>query len=314
MSPIPYRSADEVQEAVLRHLLSDAAPVSPRGIPTVESQALSFVLTNPRARCITNPERKWSLPLALGELSWHLSGSTDASPLVHYSRAWRAFADNDGQIRGSCYGSKAFSRQEGQSPWRRAGNLLCADPATRRAVIYFNDPSAHLDVDCRDAACATSLQFMIRSGALDAVACMRSNDAIWGLPYDLFLFTFLQEMMSVELAVKLGSYYHFAGSLHVYERHRALARRILDAPPTRAFIMPPLLAPQMASGFVADEKRIRERGEAIEELDDYWRELLRVLQLFGQSQHCGWARVLSTASTPYLPVLEPLGLTAMLSN
>src|SRR5206468_2212365 len=88
----------------------------------------------------------------------------------------------------------------------------------------------HLSVSCRDAACATSLQFLLRDGVLDAVLTMRSNDAVWGMPYDIFLFTFLQELMALELGVGLGAYHHFASSLHIYERHVALARRVLSQP------------------------------------------------------------------------------------
>ena len=122
----------------------------------------------------------------------------------------------------------------------RVRRLLRSDRATRRAVLYFNDALSHLALDCPDAACATSLQFLIRAGALDAVVCMRSNDVIWGLPYDVFLFTFLQEMMAVELDVEVGVYHHFAASLHLYSRQRSLASRVLECKSWAEFRMPPL--------------------------------------------------------------------------
>src|SRR5262249_28376890 len=156
----------------------------------IENRCVSFVLSNPRRRCILNSQRKWSLPLALGELCWHLSGSVLVDALAYYAPAWRSFADSDGLIRGSCYGSKIFANDDGVSPWVRVRQLLQSDADTRRAVLYFNDSIDHLAPDCKDAACAISLQFMIRNGLLDAVVCMRSNDVIWGLPYDVFLFTF----------------------------------------------------------------------------------------------------------------------------
>jgi hypothetical protein len=58
---------------------------------------------------------------------------------------------------------------------------------------------------------------------------MRSADAVWGLTYDLFSFTLLQEMMLNELRssgmddLELGEYIHTAGSLHIYERHFGMA-------------------------------------------------------------------------------------------
>jgi thymidylate synthase len=204
-----YCSIDEAQSAVLSEIISSGHPTSPRGEATVESLAVSFSIQNPRARCVVNRERRWHMPLALGELCWHLSGSTDANSLTYYARAWRTFADSEGQIRGSCYGSKVFSPGSANL-WDKARDLLRSDPATRRAVLYFNDTASHLDIVCPDAACASSLQFLIREGYLHAFVCMRSNDVIWGLPYDVFLFTFLQEMMALELGVRLGEYHHFA--------------------------------------------------------------------------------------------------------
>ena len=47
---------------------------------------------------------------------------------------------------------------------------------------------------------------------------MRSNDIWFGLPYDIFQFTSLQILLSMELGVGIGTYTHICGSLHLYER------------------------------------------------------------------------------------------------
>jgi thymidylate synthase len=304
-----YQSIDDVQQAILSHLLREGIETSPRGVATIESEALSFTLLNPRRRCVLNSARRWSLPLALGELCWHLSSATNASALTYYAMAWKTFADSDGQIRGSCYGSKIFNTN-GESPWTRVRNLLGADRDTRRAVLYFNDTLSHLAVDCRDAACASSLQFLIRGGALDAVACMRSNDVIWGLPYDVFLFTFLQEMMATTLGVEVGVYHHFAASAHLYSKKRDLASRVLACTTSSEFAMPPLKAVNQVGSFLEFEQRIRLYDEAprAEGLSDYWEDLVQVLLLFRTSKKIGWQSALaSTAPTlRYLSVLEPL--------
>src|SRR5690348_4939540 len=133
MSLLEYRSLDEIQSDILRRLLLTGEASSPRCMPTLEARAVSFTLTNPRRRCVVNPERKWSLPLALGEVSWHLAGATDVEDLAYYAQGWKSFADNEGQIRGSCYGAKIFSKSFGATPWRRVQDLLRTDPSTRRA-------------------------------------------------------------------------------------------------------------------------------------------------------------------------------------
>ena len=48
---------------------------------------------------------------------------------------------------------------------------------------------------------------------------MRSNDVWMGFPYDVFQFTCMQILMSMELGVEIGTYTHIAGSLHLYERN-----------------------------------------------------------------------------------------------
>ena len=48
---------------------------------------------------------------------------------------------------------------------------------------------------------------------------MRSNDLWMGFPYDVFQFTNMQVLMSMELGVELGTYTHISGSLHLYKRN-----------------------------------------------------------------------------------------------
>jgi thymidylate synthase len=307
-----YRSIDEIQYDVLRHLLLSGETSSPRGMPTLEARAVSFTLADPRRRCVVNPERKWSLPLALGEACWHLSGATGADQLAYYAPIWKSFADNDGQIRGSCYGAKMFSKSLGASPWMRVQELLRADPSTRRAVLYFGDSLAHLDPLCSDAACATSLQFMIRQGQLDAIVCMRSNDAIWGLPYDVFLFTFLQELMATELQVGLGKYHHFAASLHLYEKHRKLASRIVDCGSIEVnFAMPSMENPEQVGDWLIRERciRLNQPYSAGGNLSEYWSNLADVFELFSQSKRTSWSSALT--SRPIPPYSDVLGWHAI---
>jgi thymidylate synthase len=309
-TPQVYKSLDDIQLDVFSHLLNFGVRVSPRGFPTVESAAISFALTDPRSRCISNPARMWSFPLALGELSWHLSGSTRADEIGYYAPVWTSLADSNGEIRGSCYGSKIFSPFVQTPNWDQMRSLLIADRDTRRAVFYFADTLMHFEQGCADAACATSLQFLIRDGKLDAIVSMRSNDAVWGLPYDVFLFTFLQEMMAVELGIQLGVYYHFAGSLHLYERHRDLACRVIAArAESHRFSMPAIDNLAELSKFLRIETALRLGKECPPiELSRYWNELADVLRMYRNSKMDGWGHALNSVgvSAPYLCLLAPL--------
>ena len=45
---------------------------------------------------------------------------------------------------------------------------------------------------------------------------MRSNDAYWGLPHDVFAFTMLQEILARSLTLELGTYKHAVVLLAVH--------------------------------------------------------------------------------------------------
>jgi thymidylate synthase len=62
---------------------------------------------------------------------------------------------------------------------------------------------------------------------------MRSNDIIFGMCNDVFNFALFQQLMLNELReiypeLELGSYYHVAGSLHLYEMHYKMRDNILN--------------------------------------------------------------------------------------
>jgi thymidylate synthase len=282
--PQIFDSMDEVQLAIFDYVLASGIRTKPRGMETLECAPVSFTLLSPRKRCISNPQRNWSLPLALGELAWHLSASDKVSSLAYYAPIWNSFADENGRITGSCYGAKIFSKGPTKSQWSEVRSILRKDPDTRRAILYFSDPNTSFG--SRDVACAISLQFLLRSGKLDAIVNMRSNDAVWGLPYDVFLFSFLQEMMAVELGTELGHYHHLVASMHIYDRHVALCRRVLEHP---FFLhdsaMQPMENLEEIQEFLALETAIRNaRPAQVGNLAPFWRGLLQVLYTFKESR------------------------------
>ncbi len=245
-----------------------------------------MVLANPRRRILTSAARKWSLPLALGEFCWHLSASNELSFIRYYSTRWDDFTDDEQTIRGSCYGYRLFRQDEhGASQWTVAQSLLTHDPFTRRAVLLMSQPLTAADISARDVPCASSLQFLLRDGCLDAILLMRSNDAFWGLPYDVFLFTMLQELLAAELGVKLGVYYHHVGSLHLYAKHMEKAQKVLEDTRWLDLEMPPLSDPVELGRFLAVERALRlrasEGAKLVSELPEYWQQLAEVLACYG---------------------------------
>ena len=68
------------------------------------------------------------------------------------------------------------------------------------------------------------------------LANMRSNDLVFGMCNDIFTFCLFQQLMLNELRssgmdVTLGEYFHHAGSMHVYERHYEMVKKVVSQGP-----------------------------------------------------------------------------------
>lgn len=227
-----FNNANEMFATLARYVLSNGTRSAPRGSGTIETLGISFILANPLAREITLPSRKFSLPLALGELSWHIRGDDDVDALAYYAGAWRDFTDDGQRVAGSCYGKKLMGVDaDGSSAWQRLVKLLRHDPSTRRATFSFIDNEEDLQ-NSRDISCVSNIQFLLRDGRLNLFTFMRSNDLFLGVPYDVFLFTYMQELMSLDLGVEMGEYHHYATSLHIYDAHVEDCRRIAEDNPS----------------------------------------------------------------------------------
>lgn len=271
---------DEIQREVLQALLSRGQRVHPRDQWVTEITGLTLELENPRARLIYSPNRKFSLPFAVGELCWYLSGSNRLDIIKHYSQRYAQFSDDNETLHGA-YGYRLFTDNlTGFVQWDTVIHKLRMDPDTRQAILHLHMPQ-DLTQQTRDVPCTCYLQFLIRQGRLDLIVCMRSNDIIWGTPYDVFSFTMLQEIMARQLNLEVGIYKHFAGSMHIYDRHLSMADRILSERHCPKHVMPPMPGDpwRNIAQLLAVEHHLRIDGSAdIWPQQPYWGDLARILQ------------------------------------
>jgi thymidylate synthase len=152
----------------------------------------------------------------------------------------RRFVDEDMTVFHGAYGYRLGSRPQ-LSP--RAERTLRVDagsassqldqvwaayealrhtPDSRQVVLQIWDATIDLpDPAPRsvDVPCNIAGHLMIRGNRLEWLQVMRSNDFIWGMPYNFVQFTCLQEIMAGWLGVEVGNYVHVSDSLHVYKRH-----------------------------------------------------------------------------------------------
>ena len=172
------------------------------------------VLSDPTNNIMKNSLRNLPMKYAIGELLWYMSHNNKLKEIQKYTKGWDRMSD-DGVTVNSNYGW-CIRDKYGFDQWEWCKQELSKNPNSRRAVIHIKEPS---DKESKDVNCTVCLQFFIRDEKLYCTTYMRSNDIWLGYPYDVFQFTCMQILMSMELGLELGTYTHIAGSLHLYGRN-----------------------------------------------------------------------------------------------
>lgn len=171
------------------------------------------VIEDPTRCIMRNKIRNMPIRYAIGEFLWYLSGNNKLSEIRKYTSAWDRMSDDSVTVNSN-YGF-CIKKKFGFDQWEYVKKMLTESPCSRQAVIHIKTAD---DKKSNDVNCTVCLQFFIRDSKLYMTTYMRSNDLWMGFPYDVFQFTNLQILMSMELGVELGTYTHIAGSLHLYER------------------------------------------------------------------------------------------------
>lgn len=184
-----------------------------------------MVVEDPTRNIVTSPIRKMPMRYAVGELAWYLSGSNRVDDIAQFAKKWADISD-DGLTNNSAYGYR-IQHMFGFDQWKFVKQLIEKDPNTRQAVIHIKDAS---NKSTKDTPCTVYLQFFLRDNKLHLSVHMRSNDIWMGVPYDMFSFCFLQIKMAMELGVEIGTYTHYAGSLHMYQRDYKKAIENMSVP------------------------------------------------------------------------------------
>lgn len=271
---------DAIQRIALCQILERGQRVQPQGNWVQEITCVSFQLQQPRARLIYSPGRRFSLTFALGEWLWYMRGSNQTDIIAFYNARHRVYSDTGTTLHGA-YGTRLFTPVlTGLVQWDAVLSLLRADRDTRQAVLHFHLPT-DLQAASRDTPCTCSMQFLLRHNRLECLVVMRSNDIIWGMPYDVFSFTMLQEVMARQLDVEPGTYTHVVGSLHLYDRHRAMAERIVSEAPSPVAAMPemPDQPWQGIRELFGTEEQLRIFGRAVTwPGHPYWLDFAHILQ------------------------------------
>lgn len=223
MRLITGESMNEIySEACRELLLYPENTTHSQGTTLKEIQNMGIVLTNP-LHCVTNlSARKLSKKYLAGETAFYLAGSDRLDFISHYSKFWRGISDDGIHVK-SCYGKRLFREEaNNMSQIGYVIEQILAKPDTKKAVALIYK-ERDTDTETKDNPCTMYLHFALRNGLLHATAHMRSNDIWFGLPYDVFFFVTVQQIVLAAIQEKyptarLGTYTHIANSFHAYER------------------------------------------------------------------------------------------------
>jgi len=207
-----FRNANEAYEFLHDRIIQN-------GVDFAGTKALfnvGFYITDSQDNKIINKERSWKQDYAEAEWQWYLTGIPNIDVLGDiYGKVpeiWKRMADKQGYVNSN-YGWQ----------WKRNDQLknviamLSNNPSTRQACISIYDgKEINEGTYTNDTPCTYAVQFTILHGRLDMCVTMRSNDLWYGFCNDQYCFSKLQKMVSDELNIEPGVYYHFAHNMHLY--------------------------------------------------------------------------------------------------
>ena len=175
---------------------------------------VGFTMENPMDNTIHNIERKFNLDYAKAEWDWYMSGDPSIKKLGEiYGKIpviWKRMADIFGNVNSN-YGYQ----------WKRnnqieyVAKLIKDNPSTRQAAISIYDGKEH-DRYSSDTPCTYAVQFTVLDNKINMSVYMRSCDLFYGFCNDQYQFSSLQKLMSEMTGYEVGSYYHHAHNLHLY--------------------------------------------------------------------------------------------------
>lgn len=213
-----------------KHLFETGEIVESRNGKVVEILNFKTEITNPYHRCVGGYNRNINIFFLLYEAIWIFTGKKDVASLTPYNAKMADYSDDGVNFHApygfrlrswsepsdSIFATEKIYAENGFDQIAKVIDLLSKNPDDRRAVASIWNPLLDLGVMSKDLPCNDMLMFKIRNGKLHTTIQNRSNDLHWGLPTNVFQFSFLTELMSLCLGVRLGTQTHNSQSLHSY--------------------------------------------------------------------------------------------------
>lgn len=249
--------------------------------PTRELRYVNLILENPLNRMINALTFNLTTAVPRTLLSTLLD-EINLNVIQFYNPRAFEFSD-DGKSIPTNYGNR-IRHFNGYDQLQLVIDQLKEDPTTRRAVIHIHEAGDHVR---RYTPCIDCLHFLIRNNTLECQALWRSKNALSLLPYNLFEFTMLQELIASELCVPVGRFVQTITSLHYYledqERVENIITELKEKPTPAPMDKMPFYSLEQIEHIKKLERELRIDCNGFSqknELNEYWQHMFDVLKFY----------------------------------
>lgn len=283
MYSIVGKTADEVWFKTAQLLANEGEDVYSRnfknpGQPmyTQELMHVMMTITNPRYRLVFS--RPINPAFGVVEAMGILAGANTLEFIEFWNprmKTWATKIDDEHSYFYGAYGSRLGCRPNlgdlrNKLVWinktvcdfdqlKSAYLALKDDPDSRQVVLNIYDSRLDMPDGAKtrnpDVPCNLIADLKVRDGKLHWMQTMRSNDLMWGTPYNFIQWMTVQEVMAGWLGLEPGQFTLSVSSLHVYEHHFKELKEIAQGPGPigmNAIVPPNLIFNPVLTRFTGD--------------------------------------------------------------
>lgn len=237
----------EVYPAINKVVMEEGQKMPSRYGNTMELLNYTTKIYNPTYRCVGGLGRNINVFFLLAEALWIWNGRKDVDFLEPFNSRMKEFSD-DGVVFHAPYGyrlrnwgkssnenivpledSNKHAERDynvGFDQLKKSLRMINDDNETRRVVMSIWNPDLDLGHNGVDLPCNDLVELIVRDEKLHMTIANRSNDLHWGLPTNVFQFSWILELSSLILGKGVGTQTHHSRSLHVYD-HIPIAKSML---------------------------------------------------------------------------------------
>lgn len=248
---IQGRNLLEVYPQLLNEIRNNSQEAAPRGHRVTEHNGpIVWKIEKPWEWALLIPGRRINPFFALAEVVWMWSGKGGTDFITYYNKSMSQFADEGVPYFNAAYGRRVRHAGYDERPFREIPYLVTpglstekvdvdqlqfvikkmkSDPETRQAAISLWDPVKDNFTKSKDHPCNNMVYVSQRGykegveglqpptpGKLSMTVVIRSNDLIWGIPYNMIQFVHLQALIAGSLGHEMGSFTVMCNNLHYY--------------------------------------------------------------------------------------------------